>query len=217
MNLTDIFPGSSIRSKFASDLSIIQRGRKKLSEIANIKSACMAEMGGGAWDRYVQENPDCDPQALADYFNENSPKIYLAMERQTGLKVLNDISYTTAHVLDDDLEENLCSEVLLAVTWPNVLRISDVTFANPYAPIPASKRKFRFQHYKGLGLFPEFLSNCEKYCLEKGISEITLAAAYIDLVSFFEGYGFTVEDTPAGRAFLEYKEGIPMHKVITSA
>lgn len=217
MKLTDIFPESSIRSKFTSDLSIIRRDRKKLNEIAIIKPACMAEMGGGAWDRYVQENPDCDPQALADYFNEGSPKIYLAMERYTGLKVLNDISYTTAQVLDDDLEENLCSEVLLAVIWPNVLRISDVTFANPYEPIPESKRKYRFQHYKGLGLFSEFLSNCEKYCLEKGISEITLAAAYIDLVPFFESYGFSVEDTPAGRAFLEYKEGIPMHKVVKGA
>jgi hypothetical protein len=177
----------------------------------------MAEIGGGVWDRYVQENSDCNPQALAPYFRENSPKIYLAIERHTGLKVLHDISYTTANVLDNNLQETLCSELLLAVTWPNVLRISDVTFANPYEPIPESHRKYRFQHFKGLDLFPEFLANCEEYCSEKGIREITLAAAYIDLVPFFKSYGFLVDDTPAGRAFLEYKEGIPMHKVLNGA
>ena len=134
------------------------------------------------------------------------------MERHTGLRVLLDICYATADVQDDALEDRQCGELLLAVTWPNVLRISDVTFANPYKPISETERKYKFQNFKGLGLFSELLENCKKYCNEVGINEITLAAAYIDLVPFFENHGFSVEDTPAGRAFLEYKEGIPMHK-----
>jgi|GEM_PF-814533 len=214
MNLPDIFPEESIRKKFAKEVLVITRNREKLSEIASLKSSCMSEIGGGAWDRYVQQNPSCNPQALASYFREGSPKIYLAMERHTGLKVLKEICYITADVQDDELEERQCSELLLAVTWPNVLRISDVTFANPYEPIPDSERKYRFQYFKGLGLFPELLENCKKYCAKNSIQEITLAAAYIDIVPFFESHGFSVEDTPAGRAFLEYKEGIPMHKVL---
>ena len=136
------------------------------------------------------------------------------MERLTGLKVLNDICYITAEVQDEDLDEKQCAELLLAVTWPNVLRISDVTFANPYKPISDIERKYRFQNFKGLGLFSELLDNCLHYCVQKGIPEITLSAAYIDLIPLFEAHGFSIEDTPAGRAFLEYKEGIPMHKVL---
>lgn len=214
MNLSDIFPRESINNKFDKEVLIKTRIKKNLSEIASLKSSCMAEIGGGAWDRYVHQNPNCDPQALAQFFRESSPKIYLAMERHTGLQVLKDICYTTAEVQDDELSEKQCGELLLAVTWPNVLRISDVTFTNPYKPISEADRKYRFQNFKGLGLFQELLDNCEKYCRKEGVPEITLAAAYIDLVPFFEGYGFSVEDTPAGKAFLEYKEGIPMHKVL---
>lgn len=214
MNLLDIFPEESIRRKFSQEVVVKIRDKKHLGEISQIKSGCMAEIGGGAWDRYVQNNPGCDKQALASFFSENSPKIYLAMERHTGLKVLKDILYVTADVIDKEIEETQCAELLLAVTWPNVLRISDVTFVNPYAPIPESERRYRYQFYKGLGLFQELLKNCENYCQEKRIREITLAAAYIDLVPFFESYGFRVEDTPAGRAFLEFEEGIPMHKVL---
>lgn len=214
MNLSDIFPQESIKNKFDKEVFIKIKSRKNLPEIASLKSSCMAEIGGGAWDRYVHQNPNCDPQALAQLFREGSPKIYLAMERHTGLRVLKDICYTTAEVQDEELGETQCGELLLAVTWPNVLRISDVTFANPYKPISEADRKYRFQNFKGLGLFQELLANCEKYCSKEGIPEITLAAAYIDLVPFFEAHGFSVEDTPAGKAFLEYKEGIPMHKVL---
>lgn len=214
MRLAEIFPSDSLIAKFEKSISINVRNRNKLPEISKLKASCMTEIGGGAWDKYVQKNPECDSQALAPYFMESSPKIYLAMERHTGLRVLNDICYITVEIQDDTLEDKQCAELLLAVTWPDVLRISDVTFANPYKQIPDSARKYRFQIFKGLGLFGELLEKCEKYCRTNNISEITLAAAYIDLVPFFESYGFAVDDTPAGKASLEYKEGIPMHKLI---
>lgn len=214
MKLSDIFPQESIKRKFDKEISITTRTRKNLAEIAALKSNCMAEIGGGAWDRYVHQNPNCDSQALAQFFRDASPKICLAMERHTGLQVLKDICYTTAEVKDQNLEGKQCGELLLAVTWPNVLRISDVTFADPYKPISEIDKKYRFQNFKGLGLFQELLDNCEKYCKQEGIPEITLSAAYIDLVPFFERYGFSVENTPAGKAYLEYKEGIPMHKIL---
>lgn len=214
MSLTDIFPQKLIENKFDKKVLIKVRSRKDLPEIAALKPLHMVEIGGGAWDRYVHQNPNCDAQALAKFFRENSPKIYLAMERHTGLQVLKDICYTTAEVQDEALNKNQCGELLLAVTWPNVLRISDVTFANPYKPISEADKKYRYQNFKGLGLFTELLDNCEKYCNKASISEITLTAADIDLVPFFEIHGFSVEDTPAGKASLEYKIGIPMHKVL---
>jgi hypothetical protein len=214
VNLSDIFPRESIENIFDVGVLIKTRTRKDLPEISLLKSSCMVEIGGGVWDRYVHKNPHCDPQALAPFFRDRSPKIYLAMERHTGLRVLKDICYTTADIKDDKLNETQCGELLLAVTWPNLLRISDVTFANPYKSIPDADKRYKFQNFKGLGLFPELLKNCENYCNTEGVSEITLSAAYIDLVPFFEAYGFSVEDTPAGKASLEYMQGIPMHKVM---
>lgn len=214
MKLSEIFPEKSLREKYKQEIRTVHRGQSKLAEIVNIKPACMMEIGGSAWDKYVQSNPNSDPQALAEYFQRNDPKLYLAMERHTGLKVLKEISYTVAEVVDESLEDCCAAELLLAVSYPGVLRISDVTFCNLYQKIPQDQRKYRFQYYKGLGLFPELMKNCEKYCVEHGIKEITLAAAYIDLMPLFEQYGFAIEDTPAGRAFLEFKEGIPMVKVV---
>ncbi len=214
MKLSKIFPGKSLREKYKQEIKIVHRDRLKLGEIVKIKPACIAEIGGGAWDKYVQYNPKCDPQALAKYFQRNDPKIYLAMERHTGLKVLKEISYSVAEVVDEALEDCCAAELLLAVSYPGVLRISDVKFCNLYQEIPEAQRKYRFQYYKGLRLFPELMKNCEEYCIEHGIKEITLSAAYIDLVPFFEEHGFAVEDTPAGRASLEFKVGIPMVKVL---
>ncbi len=139
------------------------------------------------------------------------------MERHTGIRVLSDIAYTIAEVEDIQLEKKCAAEVLLAVIYPNVLRISDVTFCNPYQEIFEKERRYRFQYYKGLGLFPELLVNCESYCQEHAIHEITLCAAYIDLVPFFEKHGFRVDDTPAGKIAVEVKEGIPMTKVLQNA
>ncbi len=214
MKLTEIFPEESFRAKFDADVRIETRDKSKLKEISLLKSSCMAEIGGEAWDRYIQLNPEADSQALAEFFQRNDAKIYLAMERHTGIDVLRDLSYTIARVADDKLPEESKSELLLAVTYPNVLRISDVTFANPYNPIAPSERKYRFQHYEGLGFFQELIHRCEEYCRQYGINEITLAAAYIDLVPFFESYGFQIEDTPAGRAYLKMREGIPMVKIV---
>lgn len=214
MNLSDIFPEASIRDKFSAEVSITSRDRTKLKEIVHLKRGCMVEIGGSIWDRYVQQNPDCNPQALASFFAARSPKIYLAVERHTGLKVLKDILYISADIVDDALKHTQCAQLLLAITWPNVLRISEVSFTNPYAPIPASEKKYLFQDFKGLGLFPELLKNCEQYCLENNVPEMTLAAAYIDLVPFFESHGFSVEDTLVGRNTLKQKRGIPMRKML---
>lgn len=122
-----------------------------------------------------------------------------------------------ADIEDAELDEPRAAELLLAVTYPGVLRISDVTFANPRQEIPEAKRQYRFQTHRGLGLFSEFLDRCEQYCREAGISEITLAAAYIDLVPFFQRFGFHVEDTPTGRMYLELKQGIPMVRAVRAA
>ena len=214
MNLLDILPEASIRQKFTNDIDIKVRDRKKIAEIANLKSSCMVEIGSGAWDRYVRKYPNVDKLALAQYFTEQSPKLYLGMERYTGLKVLKDILYVTVDIVDEKIENPQCAELLLALIWPNVLRISDVTFVDPYEPIPKSERRYHFQYYKGLGLFQELLRNCENYCRKKGILEITLSAAHEDLVPFFESHGFHVEDTPLGLASLESGVGIPMHKLL---
>lgn len=214
MQLSEIFPEESLRRKLGDDLTVIRRSRRELAEISALKPNCMVEIGGGAWDRYVQAHPRCDAQALASYFDQGNPKLYLAMERHIGRKVLHDIHYTVVEVEGEQLEEKKAAELLLAVTYPGVLRISDVTYANPYKPILEREQRFRFQHYEGLGLFPETLERCEAYCLANGLHEITLAAAYIDLVPFFQRFGFAVEDTPAGRIYLEMEEGIPMSKTV---
>jgi hypothetical protein len=214
MLLSEIFPESSIKSKFKNDVRITKRDRSKLGEISKLKKGCMVEIGGGAWDQYVRANPNCNPQTLSEYFQRQDPKLYLAMERHTGLKVLHDIFYTVAEVEDPLLEEKLAAELLVAVTYPNVLRISDVTFCDPYNKIPDTELKYKFQHYKGLNLFAELMGNCEKFCNANNLKEISLAAAYVDLVPFFKKYGFEIDDTPAGRMAIQVGEGIPMSKPV---
>lgn len=214
MKLSDIFPATSLKSKFACPVSVIHRDRTKLAEIARLKPDCMVEMGGSAWDRYVQAHPKCDPKALAAYFQRSDPKLYLAMERHTGETVLRDISYIVAEIEDQGLEHACAAQLLLAVTYPHVLRISDVTFCNVYQKISEKDRRYQHQLYQGLGLFPEMLENCKIYCREHAISEITLCAANIDLVPFFKIHGFTVDDTQVGRIAVEAGLGIPMTNAI---
>ena len=214
MKLFDIFPAASLQSKFTAPVKVTHRDRTKLAEIARLKPDCMVEMGAGAWDRYVQAHPKCDPQALASYFQRSDPKLYLGMERYTGETVLRDISYTVAEVEDRGLEDACAAQLLLAVTYPHVLRISDVTFCNVYQKIAEKDRRYQHQLYQGLGLFPEMLENCKLYCREHAIGEITLCAADIDLVPFFRMHGFMVDDTQAGRIALEAGLGIPMTKAI---
>lgn len=84
MRLSEIFPEASLRAALGEKVRIKQRDRAQLAEISVLKRACMAEIGGGAWDRYVQKTPACNPQALAEYFDRHDPKIYLAMERHIG-------------------------------------------------------------------------------------------------------------------------------------
>lgn len=214
MKLFDIFPTASLKSKFACPISVTHRDRTKLAEIARLKPDCMVEMGAGAWDRYVQAHPKSDPQALAAYFQRSDPKLYLGMERHTGETVLRDISFTVAEVEDDGLKDACAAQLLLAVTYPQVLRISDVTFCDVYQKIAEKDRHYKHQLYQGLDLFPEMLKNCILYCHEHVIREITLCAADIDLVPFFKMHGFMVDDTQAGRIALEAGLGIPMTKPI---
>jgi hypothetical protein len=212
MQLAEIFPHASIEEFFTSPVKITQRNRSKIAEIAKLKSGCMLEIAGGAWDRFVTENPKCDRQALSDHFQKGNTKTYLAMERLTGLKVLHDISYTTAEIEDPTAQEGLVSELLLAVVYPGALRISDVTFRNTHAPILEMQPEAQFRKYKGLGLLPELLARCEEFCRINGLSEILLTAAYSGLLPLFKKHGFIVENTYAAKIALQYGIGIPMTK-----
>jgi hypothetical protein len=214
MQLSEVFPAEALRAKFAQPVMIKHMGRSQLAEISAQKPKSMIEMGGGAWDRYVQANPGCNPLALASYFQREDPKLYLGMERHIQAKVLHDISFTVARVDDETLTNKCAGELLLAVTYPGVLRISDITFADVYKPIPERTRRYQFQDFKGLGLLPALIENCVEYCQDNNIARITLAAADVDLMTLFKRYGFEVEDTPAGRMALQTQIGIPMARAV---
>ena len=214
MQLSKVFPAEALRAKFAQPVMIKHMGRSQLAEISARKPKSMIEMGGGAWDHYVQANPGCNPLALASYFQREDPKLYLGMERHIQDKVLHDISYTVADVDDETLANNCAGELLLAVTYPGVLRISDVTFADVYKPIRDQARRYKFQDFEGLGLHPAVINNCVEYCQRSGIAQIILAAADMDLMTLFKRYGFEIEDTPAGRMALQTQIGIPMARAV---
>jgi hypothetical protein len=214
MHLSSVFPAEPLRAKFSQSVLIEHWDKSQLAKIATLKKVSIFEIGAGAWDRYVASNQDCDPQALSKYFQEQDSKLYLAMERQIRSKVLIDISYTFATIEDDAPLSRCVSELLLAIVHPGVLCISDVTFANVYAPMPDNERRYPFQSFKGLGLLPILIDNCSAFCRAHGISQITLTAADAGLMNLFQSYGFKVADTPAGRLGLRTHTGIPMTRKV---
>jgi hypothetical protein len=118
-------------------------------------------------------------------------------------------------VCDESLkEDNECCQICLAHTYPNDIVLSDVTFKNPYKPIPEENQRYCYTSYEGLSLLPVLMQHLKEYSIETDIDRILLTAAALDLVSLFSKYGFEVDGSPIAQMALKAGFGIPMHLLL---
>lgn len=215
MRLNEIFPEGLIKAKVnLNDVIFHQIGMENIEEIVKLKKNCMFELGGTIWDKYIQVTPNEDPMILAAHFQNLNPYLFEEASKIIGEKTIQDISYTYAEVNDPAVEHRIFSQLLIAVLFRGILHISDVDFSHPLHEIPDQDRKYTFQSHKGLGLFGDLMSNCIAFCEKEGLNKICLTAASINLVQFFEKYGFLVDDTPTGRFGMAHGGSIPMSKLL---
>jgi hypothetical protein len=148
---------------------------------------------------------------MARYVDTQDPILYRKIEELLGIQVLFDLYYANVRVQDDSLgEDNECCQICLAHTYPNDIVLADVTFENPYKPIPKAKQRYRYTHYEGLSLMPVLMEQLKEYCLQTGKDRIVLTAAARDLVPLFSKYGFQVDGSPIAKVALKVGVGIPM-------
>ena len=215
MELDDIFPKDLITEKVAVDGVVhYSFGSNQIDQIVSKKKSCMFELGGTIWDKYVQSNPSADPMAMSAQFQAEDPYLYREISEFIGEDTVKNIRYFYSDIPANHPNYGKCGELLVSVLHNNVLHISDIEFSNPNKPIPESDRKYTFQFYKGLGIFEHFLTTCITYCKQEKLVKICLTAAALDLVPFFEKFGFEVDDTPTGKLGLQIGQSIPMTLVV---
>jgi len=210
MLLDSVYPTEEIGRKFEKPVSVEMYGMNQIDTIAELEPGCLHEIGANAWMHHVESGAKVDPQKLSLYFDNSDPYLFRHVERVIKRKVIQDIVLVHAKVDDAELENNICSKLLLARTYPNNMHISDVEFSNPYEPVPESDQQYTYHEYRSLGLFSTLLERIRKYSQDNKISKITLSAASSDQVSYFEAHGFKVEDTEFARQAQEYGMSIPM-------
>jgi len=210
MNLSDVYPVESIKSKFDKDVVIEYYDMNDIDKIAELEPGCLFEIGANAWMHYIESGAKVNPQKLSKYFDEHEPLIFRRVERVMKRKVLQAITLIHASVDDESLERKICGQLLFARTYPNNFHISDVEFSNPYEPVEQSKQSYSFHEFRSLGLFTELLSNIIKLGKGSNISKITLSAASRDQVSYFEKHGFSMEKTEFAKQAFKMDSGIPM-------
>lgn len=212
MNLEEVYPVSSLESKFDKSISIDYYGMNDIDEIAELEPGCLFEIGASAWMHYIESGAKVNPHKLSRYFDEQDPFIFRRVEKVMKRRVVQDIVLVHAHVDDTDLERNICGQLLLARTYPNNLHISDVEFSNPYEPVAESDQEYSYHNYRSLGLFSELLENIVDLGKRNNIKKITLSAASNDQIPYFEKHGFKVEDTDFAKQAIKLNSGIPMER-----
>ena len=209
MKLSELITASSLPN-FGHKLEATHVGSDNFVHATKLAKKSMATLGLAVWDRYTQRNPEVNLQEIALHGDLQSPELYKVVEGLIGEKAILDLHYSRFNVADPELDYNKLAELFVAILYPNVLHIGDVEFSDPYQPIEVSNRKYQYQHYKGLGLFPELMSNCIGYATEHDIAEICLVAASADLIPLFQKHGFTVDDSLVAQAGIQSGMSIPM-------
>lgn len=210
--LREIIPLKELAAIFGDELRLEEFGKSDISEIIRKKPECLHGLAGNIWNRIVQKNwCKVDSQQLAPYFKKCDPKLHNAISKVVGEDVIRDIYFVRAW-RGVPRKDNLVMEVVIADVYRSDLQLADITFCNPGKPIAPVDRRFKLQTHKGLGLFPTLLENMNKYGLAHGHEQLTLTAAFRDLVALFRHHGFVVENSLAGKIAMQCGAGIPMER-----
>lgn len=214
MTISDVLPRDEIVQRVPEEIMFSEYSLDAVDEIVQLKSSSMFELGAAIWDRYMQRNPNADPQQFSDHFDASEPRLYEAISAMLGQATIDELYYVHAELTDESADHRTVAELFIAAAYPNVVHISDIEFSNPREPIPEGKRQYTHQHFRGLGLLPLLVANAVQYGQQRGADSICITAAHIDLVPLFEGHGFAVDDTPAGQVGLQVGGSIPMTKLL---
>jgi hypothetical protein len=202
-----ILPFAEIESRFDKPVILEQLGMDAFAQVARRDPNGLASMAFTVWQRYLRANPAVGAGAVRDYIRLHGGNFWEGVEAVIGAPVVHDLSYSRCTIDDPALEEPLAAYLFVARVYPNDVHVADMSFANPYLPIPPERRRFKFQRFKGLSLLGTLLARAEAHAAEQGCDYLTLNAATDDLVPLFTKYGFVVEDGQATSLAMEKRVG----------
>lgn len=215
MLLKDILPISYIENKFDKPITSDIYDLSRISELATNDPQALLQVGLCVWHQIVYRNLfNVNPRAMAKYIDNQNPMLYKAIEEHIKATILYDLYCMHLAVDDIQLDYNQCCEMCLAYTYPNDIVLADVTFINPYKPIPEEKRRYSCTHFEGLSLLPALMDRLKDYAKEHSIDKIILTAAHADLIPLFKKYGFVVDESEIAKFALRVKACIPMELVL---
>ena len=214
MSLRNLFPLQYVKDKFDKDVIAEEYDLSTIKELSQKEPHPVLQIGLCIWHQIVTRSLfQVDPQAMAKYVED--PILYKKIEELLGIQAVFDLYYANLRVCDESLkDDNECCQICLAHTYPNDIVLSDVTFKNPYKPIPKADQRYYYTSYKGLSLMPVLMQRLKEYSLEKDKDRILLTAAAGDLVPLFSKYGFEVDGSLIAQMGLKVGFGIPMHLLL---
>jgi len=201
--MNSILPFEEIKSRFDKPVQLEQLGMDRFDEIAQRDPNALMNAALTVWQRYTQKTPGADPAAVRDYVRQHGGNLINAVEALIGKPVIEDISFSRCTIDDPQLSGNLVAYLLVARVYPNEFHIADVSFANPYEPIPPELRNYKFRRFRGLQLLGTVLERAEAYAAGHHCDYMTLTAPADDLVPLFGKFGFVVEDNLATSLAME--------------
>ena len=203
--MNSILPFEEIESRFDKPVRLEQLGMDRFEEVAKRDPNGLMNAALTVWQRYARNNPNADPAAVRDYIRQHGGDLLNAVQALVGEPVVRDISFSRCTIDDADLAENLVAYLLVARVYPNEFHIADVSFVNPYEPIPPELRSYKSRRFRGLQLLGTVLQRAEAYAAKHHCDYMTLTAPADDLVPLFGKFGFVVEDDLATSLAMEKK------------
>ena len=216
MSLRNLFSLQYVKNKFDKDVIAEKYDLSTIKELSQKDPHPVLQIGLCIWHQIVTRSLfQVDPRAMGKYVDDQDPILYKKIEELLDIQAVFDLCYANLRVCDASLkEDNECCQICLAHTYPNDIVLSDVTFKNPYKPIPEADQRYCYTSYEGLSLMPVLMRRLKEYSLETGKDRILLTAAAGDLVPLFSKYGFEVDGSLPAQIALDVGFGIPMHLLL---
>lgn len=208
MHLSDILPLESIQQALGEQYDYKIKHIRDLDSIlqnSELKGAFYENCASGWHNHCVRNQLPEEQRRIGESFNADNKILYKQIERRIGALIFDDLIAMKVFINENPTP---VAELFLSTTFNGALKIHDVCFQNIFKP----KEKYTLQKYEGLNAFSQLILNAKLYCSQHGINQISLTAANIDLIPFFESHGFVVEDSEVARKGISvFKAGIPMH------
>jgi hypothetical protein len=192
-----ILPFDEIKSRFDKPLHLEQLGMDRFDEVAQRDPNGLVGAALTVWERYLRKHPGTNPGAVRDYIRSRGGDYLHAVQAVIGQPIIHELSFSRSTIDDPELAENLVAYLLVARVYPNEFHIADMSFVNPYEPIPPELRNYKFRRFRGLHLLGTVLERAEAYAAKHHCDYMTLTAPADDLVPLFARHGFAVEDNLA--------------------